>query len=338
MSRTMIDRSQRAIFGARFSEQFKKWKSAGENRTQASFGNEIGASRVSVSKWCDGENIPTPERLKQICKIFGVPEDYFDTTNATHDELYKYSDAFQMVVGKSHVDFAKQIDLNLNLVEALSKVVNFDELFPLYSPISHKVKTGVYDRKVNHMDSATMGWDKNIDMDLHFLQIKRDGKCITFHKCDLAFLKEVQDQIVTFTEYLFHRRQKEMNEEEEKFNQDLLDQGLIEVTVDGEPVPDSEKEEYMKKYREQPMKFGSGEEFENARKEIIENKSGSKKICVTQKEIPENFVLEHDRFAKHFEKIFPDKRKATQEDWDRLFDGDVTLKDGGKATTKEGVK
>lgn len=340
MSRTKTDGTKRAIFGARFSEQLKKWQSAGENRTQEDFGKLIDppASRISVNKWCAGKDIPRPERLKQICEIFGVEEDYFDITNATHNELYEHSGAFQTKIGKSHVEFAKRINLNLDLVEALSRVVDFNNLFPPYSPIYREVEPGVYDRKVNFKRSAPMEKENDLDKDLQFLQVEQNGKRITLHRCDLAFLKEVQDQIVTFTEYLFYQRKKEMIEEVEKFNRDLQDLDLIEITVDGKPVSDSEKEEYLNMANVKPESFDSPEEFEKARQKIIENKTGRKNVCIKYKAIPEDFIHSHDRFAKILEEVVPIKRDATQEDWDRLFGGNVTLDDGGKAKTRKGVK
>lgn len=335
MSRTKTDRTNRAIFGARFSEQLKKWQSAGENKTQEDFGQLLDppASRVSVNKWCAGKDIPRPERLKQICEIFGVEEDFFDTTDATHDELYEHSGAFQTKIGKSHVEFAKRINLNLDLVEALSRIVDFNNLFPLYSPIYREVKPGVYDRKVNFKKSASMEKDNDLDKDLQFLQVEQNGKRITFHRCDLAFLKEVQDQIATFTEYLFYRRKKEMSEEVEKFNQDL-----IEITVDGKPIPDSEREKYLDIANGKPKIFDSPGEFEKTRKAITEKASGHENVCISLKEITEKYILDHDRFAKYFEEIIPTTRDATQEDLDRIFGGDITLDDGGKAEMKKGVK
>lgn len=347
MSRTKTDRSKRAIFGVRFSEQLKKWQSVEKSRTQEDFGKlfDPPVSRVSVNRWCRGETIPKPKCLKQICEIFAVEENYFDTTTATHDELYKYSSAFQTALGKKHVEFAKLIGLDLNLIRALSDCVGFDNLFPLYSPIDKKsiepqTLNMIYERRDLFADSAPV---EEVDEGLRFLQVEKSGKRKTFHRCDLVFLKEVQDQIVNYVEFLFYQREKEMKEEVKQFNQDL-----IEVTVNGKPVPDSEKEKYLNMRNEKPKKIASGSEFETEKRMIIESKQETKNVCITQKGISKDFILKHDRFAE-YNYIFPDEtkpdwysiyadkpRKATQEDWDRFFDGEIILEDGGKANIKKG--
>lgn len=284
MGRTKTDNSKRAIFGAKFKTQFEKWQSEGDGRTQESFGEKIHppASRQSVMKWCRGVNIPTPDRIKQICGIFGLPEDYFDTGNATHEEKYKYESAFVTQIGRDHVEFAKEEGLNLDLVRVLSTMVDFDNDFPLYSPINHwtidSAGRKVYDRKVNHMDSAPI----DIDEDLQFLQFNRDGKRITLHKCDLAYLKEVQDEVVSFVEYLFYKRSKEMEKEVESFNNDL----------------------------------------------IVSYADSKGNITVEHKAVTEEYIRSHDRFAKYFSEIVPEKKKATQEDWDKLFGRTTKTKDG----------
>lgn len=238
MGRVTIDKSYRSLFGARFSDLFQKWKDEGnrigEKRTQTGFGKLLcpPASRGSVSNWCKGEDIPSKDRLIQICKIFGVSEDHFDPENATHDELYKSSSNFIEGIGKKHVKFATLIDLDLDLIRALSHCVDFEKLFPLYSPIDHETydpetEQKVYDREVSFSGSAPV---EEVDDKLRFLQIERDGKRITLHRCDLAYLKEVQDQVVTFVEYLFYKRSEEMKSEVQKFNDDLIE----ETKEDGE--------------------------------------------------------------------------------------------------------
>lgn len=224
MSRTTIDRQNRTIFGARFSDQFQKWKNEVGGRTQTSFGKLLDppATRGSVMKWCRGDNIPTPDRIKQICEIFEVPEDYFDTNNATHDELYKHGSAFITDLGKKHVEFAKEEGLDLDLVRVLSKIIDFDELFPVYAPITKKVNNRSIDTMfIPHYERSEKMDSAPIDDDLKFLQVNRDDQIITFSKIDLIYLKEVQDQVVRFVKYLFYDRTKEMEEEVESFNEDL---------------------------------------------------------------------------------------------------------------------
>lgn len=305
MSRTPIDKQNRAIFGARFSEQFQKWKCAEKGRTQESFGQlfDPPVRRGTVANWCIGKTIPNPYNTKRICEIFGVTDNYFNPDTATHDELYKNSSNFIEGIGKKHVDFARLIGLDLDLVRSLSNCVDFDKLFPVYSPIDHETvdpetSKKIYDREVDFMDSAHV---EDVDEKLRFLQVEQKMKRITLHRCDLAFLKEVQDQIINYVEFLFYKRTEEMKREVEEFNNDLT---IEEVRSNGE-------------------------------------------IVIRHKGITKDYYIEHDRFAR-YNYIFPDEpkpewysiykpksRRATQEDWDRYFGGDITLEDGGAAEIKK---
>ena len=367
MTRRSTSPDTRALFGAKFSDQFKKWKKEEKGRTMTSFGKLFGATRQTVGNWCTGDDIPTPARLKKICEEFGVPDDYFDTDNMTHDEKYKYSSVYQTEVGRKHVEFStKQLGLDLNLVQALSDLVDFDKLFPLYSPIEHTTRdpdTGevVYDRRVNFPNSAHM---ETVDKDLRFLQIERDGKRITLHRCDLAFLKEVQDQVKDYVEYLFYHRSKEMDEETVKFNEDL-----VEVTVDGVPVSGSQRDHFLKKSglhrrREIQEEFSHFTEeeieaFKKKRDEIFASGNSGSNVQIKYKVATSKFVREHDRFAKYCY-VFDDQptpdwvsiyeeeprpeeppRDATQEDIDQFFsprkgEREVNLVGGGKGIVKEG--
>lgn len=222
MSRVSTNGISRGIFGARFSKQFQKGKKKGRWSSQKDFGQQLKppASRSSVANWCKGDDFPTPERLKQICEIFGVNEDYFNTENATRAELYEYASEYVTEIGIENSLFSEEIGLNLDLVYGLSQIVDFDKLFPLYAPI-WQFKTDpndpfhrIYNRNVTHANSAP------IDKSLEFFQIDREGKKITLSKPDLAYLKEVQDKIVEYVEFLFFNRTKEMKEEEKRFNED----------------------------------------------------------------------------------------------------------------------
>lgn len=353
MTKTTTNKQSRKLFGARFSDRLDKWKREakdGQRRTNEVFAKMISpkTTRRSVENWCKGDNIPKEDTLKKICKIFGVPEDYFDPENATHDQLYKNSSNFIEGIGKQHVEFSKLIDLDLDLIRALANHVDFDKLFPLYAPIEYKTQdpqTGeaVCSRNVNYSDSAHV---EDVDKDLRFLQVERDGKRVTLHRCDLAFLKEVQDKVVEYIEFLFYQRTKEIEEEVLKYSQECL-----EVTIDGETVTDPEKrKKYLKMFCE-PCEAMSIEEYEKWREERSDNEEQGRNIGLTFKYKSPDFVRKHDRFAKYYF-VFDDDpnpewlpiykpkkryRRATQEDIDRFlksFDKELSKHNGERAIYK----
>lgn len=364
MSRTRIDETKKKITGARINKQFQRWKNGVKGRSKSSFVKlfDPSISRATLENWLKGEDIPTKYNMEQLCTLFGVPDDYFNIDNATYDELYHYSSVYQTQIGKKHIQFSQMIGLDVDFIRKLSHLVDFDTLFPMYAPINEHMDSGKYDRKVNFADSAHM---EEIDEDLGFLQVNQKGKRLTLSRGDLAFLKEVQEKVIDYVEYLFFHRSKEMEEETKKFNLDLT-----EVTVGGKPVPDSEKEEYItehdmfrkhKKEKSDTPKEDlapTKEEIEWYKKrhdEILKSKSTEPEIIITEKGVTPEFIREHDRFARYIY-VFPDQpkpdwcslyegeaiedndppRKATQGDIDHFLDGNVKLPGGGVGTVKEG--
>lgn len=220
MSRTKSDPFDKKLIGARLSAKYQQGKKEGRWKDLADFAELIPVSRQSVYKWMKGKDAPNPHHLKRICDVLGVGENYFSTENATHDEQYNMDPVSITQVLRKNIEFAEAHGLNMDFAKALTQIIDFSETFPVYSPISRRVK-GKWERSFNR-DSAP------IDGDLQHLQVVQDGKTITFHNADFAFLKEVQDQVADYVMYLFYRRRLEMKREVEQFNADLTPEDLDE--------------------------------------------------------------------------------------------------------------
>lgn len=251
MKRSEISRS---TWKKKFGEAYnKKWKSLGKGHTQQDFADEINQIKTKkygtqgtldnrvVSKWMNG-TIPEKENIDCICTVLGLPTDYFEPNDR---ELYGDSSKFITELGKRNVAFAKEIGLDLDLIKSLNGLIDFGKEFPLYTPICFnnpyvdyntdtvEVKAGRDGEYWDHSNSAPMKRDEEIDLDLGFLQFFRDGKRITLHRADLAYLREVQDQIVDFVEYLFYKRSKELEEEVEKTKELVKETVKVSKLVDG---------------------------------------------------------------------------------------------------------
>ena len=187
-----------------FAEEINKVRTRGENGT-------IGTvSSQQVSKWLHG-TLPEFYNLDAICEVLELDIDYF---SPTHEEEYRDSSQYITKVGKEHTVFSKEIGLDLDFLKGLHNVVDFDSLFPMYSPIvsDNTDIMPVYKRLSNYADSAL------IDDELDFLQVHKDGQTLTLHRCDLAYLREVQDKVSEYVEFLFSKRLKEMETEVEEVN------------------------------------------------------------------------------------------------------------------------
>lgn len=247
----------RSLWRDRFKTAYDmKWKSRTGKNTQEDFAtaltdlrNERGLSGrgtctgQQVSKWLRGENIPNDENIGLICEILDLDESYFEPTR---DEKYTHSAQYITELGRSHIGFSNEIGLDLNLVKALHDLIDFGSDFPLYTPIRYSmpqvsafftdeviVDAGRGEERWDLKDSAMMGRDKTLDLDLDFLQMEKNGKRITFSKPDLAYLREVQDQVVQFVKYLFYMRSREMDEEVEKVKEQVKSTVEVTKTADG---------------------------------------------------------------------------------------------------------
>lgn len=230
MSRNPIDSVNRMIFGKRFSELFQKWKREEKGRSETAFGELLDppVRRGTVAKWRTGESLPNPYNTKQITKIFGVPEDYFNIDNATHDELYKLSSEYMTNLGRGPMtQFCYDIGLDLQFLYSIRELVgpDFDSIFPPWTEI---IKNPNFMSEQTYIRRPVESWSESAEMaeDVRVLQyeieINENGeskkKLLPFTYEDLRFLKEVQDNVIVYIEFLMMKRKKQMIKEVEKAN------------------------------------------------------------------------------------------------------------------------
>lgn len=305
-------RPELKYFSEVLSKLLDEWKEKNPGKTQADFAELVGvATPNSVSDWKCGYTPPTKDNMKKICEILGVDDSVFSPK--LDDEKYLYERKRISEIGDDNLSFALDRGLNLSTIIALRDLVDFDERFPKYSPICPG-KSGVYTRQEN-ADSAS------IDKDLKFLQIKRAGKTYTMHKVDLMYLKEVQDQIAYFVEYLFYKRAREMEEEVKAFNEDLKAPPIVGIAHSDEA---KNKHTFTPLYQDIQDKYLDITNDENLLKPENEDKlikaiEDLVDICpgdaieIRYPKVDIEYILSHDRFARYFES------KATQEDIDSYF-------------------
>lgn len=228
------------MFHVKFPSDLENWKKGqiaqGKKGSQKEFARQVGVQPYYVTDWKTGRSGIPYTYIDKICEVLGVDPDRYEPT--THGERYENSKDFITEIGRKNIEFAKDIGLDMTFVDGLTKIVDFNENFPLYAPI--KKMTGnalqgyVYSRSTN-ADSA------QIDKELQFLQVEQDGKLKTMHDGDLAFLKEVQDQVADYVMYLFNRRQQEMKREVEQFNADLTPEAFDEAWIRPEYILDHDR-------------------------------------------------------------------------------------------------
>lgn len=224
MSRTKTDKVYRKYFGSRFSRQFDKFKDEHKGTTQTSFGKLLDppASRGSVKKYYDGEDIPSPERLKQIREIFGVNEDYFNIENATHDELYTLSSEYMTEVGRDTLSqFCEEIGLDLRFLYVIRELIGsrFDDMFPTWTPLAYNWINESYFRLDRSVWSESAEMDPDVRVLQYKIQCEADGKktekLIPFTRHDLRFIKDLQTNVLDYVEFLLMKQGKDLKRDGE---------------------------------------------------------------------------------------------------------------------------
>ena len=183
--------------------------------------NAKGIYQQTVSDWHLGASLPDVKNLKTICSVLNVNENYFKYK--VENDKYKFDSLFIDEIGTELYDHAREIGLNPSFIYAIRELVNFDSVFPCWSPIGI-TKTDItdlfihqrpkYGRLENWAESASASEGSAVQK----LQVLHDGKLITLNLNDLDYLYDVQQSVIEFVGYLFYKRALQMKEEVNEAN------------------------------------------------------------------------------------------------------------------------
>ena len=223
-------------FFERLNDLFTDWqrreKSSGRRGSQQEFAdriNEVEAQRSDsprgrcdyryVSKWLNRKAFPDTY-IDYIAEVLGVEvEELFPTT---HDEKYKDDEDFMNGVKRFNIEpYCEEIGLDEEFVKAIRKQVDFERLFPLWTPVGTNGTFFDFEYVLRSEDCLS----DSAPMDEDIFQIKRtvdeegeDERLITMSKYDLLFLRDVQREVSKYIEFLFIKRRDQMREEVEEVN------------------------------------------------------------------------------------------------------------------------
>lgn len=226
MSNKEFKKSRGAFFGSKFTklvdEYIEEGKDIGEKRTPETICSALKVSRQTFYNWKSG-SLPDQYNFKKICDFFRVPEEEFYIR--THDEKYKFDSSFMDAVKESEIDpYCDKIGLDEEFVKVIRKQVNFDKLFPLWTPIDKNGDFFSYRYEQRSIDCLS----DSAPMDVDTFQIRRcvegeEGeKLITMSRPDLLFLSDVQREVSRYIKFRFMERQEEMKDEVEKVNKECI--------------------------------------------------------------------------------------------------------------------
>ena len=198
-----------------FEDKFDEARAALRGETD---GGDSTISVNNVPKWKKGSVFPNKESLQIICIVMEVDESYFFPQS--HADKYRYDEEYMKnEVGKELLSHAEKLELNLEFVHVIRQLVDFDNTFPLWSPIGLR-KTemfeimendGPFKRTDYYAESAPTNGIKDI-------QVMHEEKTVTLHLNDFDFLKDVQTEVENYIKYLFYKRSLEMDAEVKEVN------------------------------------------------------------------------------------------------------------------------
>lgn len=228
-------------FQTKFKLYFAKWKEQNPKKnTQSEFARQICEIREKkydekcpvtnsyVSEWNRG--IWFPELyLPEIAEVLGVKEEDFMFQSV--DDLYKKSSEYMTKLGHTEtVPYCEKIGLDLHFLLAVRRLMGetFDKTFPIWSPIRKTLDLIT----LSGFKRTTQDLSTSADMDdgLNIFQcrihdtddLEPEGRLVTMGRADMDFLRDIQDEVKDYIQYLFFKRSKEQDQEVEQAKNRLI--------------------------------------------------------------------------------------------------------------------
>lgn len=189
-------------------------------------------NKNSVSDWTRGVSYPTPEKMECICKILDVEESYFQPTSLR--ERYWFSQEGVDEDARKKSEYADLIGLNENFLIGLREIVDFDKYYRVYTPLqvegffSSERYIRIPEDRCADIEKATSNGQ--------IYQVCRNGKRIQLRKEDLEFLKDLQDEVSQYVEYLLYKRIQDMQKELEDLERDSMGKSGVFTVFSDEKI------------------------------------------------------------------------------------------------------
>ena len=223
--------AKRQFFIDKFVPKLEEWKDAnkGKGGTQKAFASLIGVTENMIGQYKTGDAYPNEKRLKRIISALGVPDDYF--TPKTQSELFQYSPEYVSNIGSNKIaPYCEEIGLNTQFLQTVRSLIGDDlgDQFPFWTPIMQRMTLDTHN-SYSRPDPVEF-WNNSAEMkpEVKMFQIEvpakddSGNKRLTLTSPDLLFLRDVQEEVVNYVEFLFYKRKKELKEECEEASRKAL--------------------------------------------------------------------------------------------------------------------
>ena len=225
---------KREFFVKKFVPKLEEWKKNNKDKggTQKAFAKMVGVSEDMIKAYKSGV-YPREKTLENIKRVLGVPDDYFTPT--TEKELYEFSQGYMTDVGENKLlPYCEEIGLDPQFLVIISSLIGEDlgDQFPFWTPIDRTREVFPEECQFfKHIDPMIF-WSNSAQMapEVEMFQIEvknknddtKENKLLTLSFPDLRFLRDVQDEVRDYVEFLFLKRKKELKREGEEASRRAL--------------------------------------------------------------------------------------------------------------------
>ncbi len=271
MKKTRLMEQRDAFFKDRFNRFYAEWKSAASGHTQKAFAQIVdehyrsrtgedksGVANYTVSAWSKGKWYPD-KYLPDIAFALGIEES--DLTPAIHDDMYQNVSDFTSDIARTKMTaFCEEIGLDVTFIENIRSAYgnSFDKVFPVWTPIRQNpnpFSSDFYIRADKNIwaDSAEVADDVKcfqFDVLVENEDGEKEKRKLLLSEQDLLYLRDVQQQVKKYIDFLFYDRRKAMRMEVLKANkasqQKMPGKAIANKTLTAEELNDID--EYFHDY------------------------------------------------------------------------------------------
>lgn len=252
------------IFAKNLKYYFKLWKSEKdeneeENRSQALFAKKVLSNRKSVSDWMNAKTKPQDDQIERICGVLGIKKEML--YDSSDQEKLLYDKQFTREIHEHYQQYCDGLGLSHDFMKFLKSEIQ-DELFPVWTPIMEDGLVNPFEEdKFRRATPPKVYQSKN---EYQRQTVTEKGiRTVNLTYIDYEFMKEVQEEVISYIEYLYFKRKKEMEITVEKVNSENItkrEDGVIFVSV-----PSRKKMEEMDRFEKYRTKEHVEEVLKNAK-------------------------------------------------------------------------
>lgn len=214
-------------FATRLRYYVEKWQKE-EGKTQDDLAEAVGLSdRKSISNYLNAYQKPSKEKLLNLCDVLGTTPDELNGLNDDFITKYQYDSKTASSVRNGYEAFCTGIGLSNDFLKYVRSALP-DESFPLFTRIVADPLTDHFYREDSKITAET-----NIGSEYQIYTAAGEHTDLSYP--DYAFLKDVQDQVTELVEYLYFKRQKQLDAALKTVNDECIVTSQTGLTIVKEP-------------------------------------------------------------------------------------------------------